>query len=66
MRQASGCPRSVKLGRQSWDSKRKAFIFRNWSYYGLMSKKKYKTEKADIELIMDNQSAYEGASAPTR
>ena len=30
-----------------------AFVLRNWSYYDLMTKIKYKAEKAGIELIVD-------------
>jgi len=29
------------------------FVFRNWSYYELMTKIKYKAEKARIELLID-------------
>lgn len=29
------------------------FVLRNWSYYELMTKIKYKAEKAGIELITD-------------
>ncbi len=29
------------------------FILRNWNYYELMTKIKYKAEKAGIELIVD-------------
>ncbi|MDT0678845.1 hypothetical protein RM539_19925, partial [Zunongwangia sp. F117] len=34
-------------------AKEEAFVLRNWSYYDLMTKIKYKTEKAGIELIVD-------------
>ncbi|WP_423818796.1 hypothetical protein V5739_14705 [Salinimicrobium sp. TIG7-5_MAKvit] len=34
-------------------AKEEAFVLRNWSYYELMTKIKYKAEKADIELIID-------------
>lgn len=34
-------------------AKEKGFILRNWSYYDLMTKIKYKAEKAGIELIID-------------
>jgi len=34
-------------------AKEEAFVLRNWSYYDLMTKIKYKAEKAGIELIVD-------------
>ncbi|MCZ4318750.1 hypothetical protein O4H26_07095 [Aequorivita viscosa] len=34
-------------------AKEEEFVFRNWSYYELMEKIKYKAEKAGIELIVD-------------
>ena len=34
-------------------AKEEAFVLRNWSYYDLMTKIKYKAEKAGIELIID-------------
>lgn len=34
-------------------AKEEAFVLRNWSYYELMTKIKYKAEKAGIELIID-------------
>ncbi|WP_417884913.1 hypothetical protein [Zunongwangia sp.] len=34
-------------------AKEEAFLFRNWSYYDLTMKIKYKAEKAGIELIID-------------
>ncbi len=34
-------------------AKGEEFVFRNWSYYELMTKIKYKAEKAGIELIID-------------
>lgn len=34
-------------------AKEEAFMLRNWSYYDLMTKIKYKAEKAGIELIVD-------------
>jgi len=34
-------------------AKEEEFVFRNWSYYELMTKIKYKAEKAGIELIID-------------
>ncbi|MCM4157832.1 hypothetical protein [Gramella sp. AN32] len=34
-------------------AKAEAFVFRNWSYYDLMTKIKYKADKAGIELIVD-------------
>ncbi len=34
-------------------AKEEMFVLRNWSYYDLMSKIKYKAEKAGIELIID-------------
>ncbi len=34
-------------------AKEEEFILRNWSYYNLMTKIKYKAEKAGIELIID-------------
>lgn len=34
-------------------AKDEEFVFRNWSYYELMEKIKYKAEKAGIELIID-------------
>ncbi|MGY5849332.1 hypothetical protein [Salegentibacter sp. F14] len=34
-------------------AKEEAFVIRNWSYYDLMTKIKYKAEKAGIELIID-------------
>ena len=33
-------------------AKAEEFVLRNWSYYNLMTKIKYKAEKAGIELIM--------------
>ncbi|SHG15876.1 transposase, IS605 OrfB family, central region [Salegentibacter echinorum] len=33
-------------------AKEEAFVLRNWSYYDLMTKIKYKAEKAGIELII--------------
>jgi IS605 OrfB family transposase len=33
--------------------KEDGFILRNWNYYELMTKIKYKAEKAGIELIVD-------------
>jgi IS605 OrfB family transposase len=32
-------------------AKEEEFVLRNWSYYELMTKIKYKAEKAGIELI---------------
>ena len=34
-------------------AKQEEFVLRNWSYYELMTKIKYKAEKAGIELIVD-------------
>ncbi|WP_081210535.1 hypothetical protein [Salegentibacter sediminis] len=34
-------------------AREEAFVLRNWSYYDLMTKIKYKAEKAGIELITD-------------
>lgn len=34
-------------------AKEEAFVLRNWSYYDLMTKIKYKAEKSGIELIID-------------
>lgn len=34
-------------------AKKEEFVMRNWSYYDLMAKIKYKAEKAGIELIID-------------
>ncbi|MGM0934054.1 MAG: hypothetical protein ACQEWD_11475 [Bacteroidota bacterium] len=34
-------------------AKEEAFVLRNWSYYDLMTKIKYKAEKAGIELLTD-------------
>ncbi|WP_298247324.1 hypothetical protein [uncultured Christiangramia sp.] len=34
-------------------AKEEEFVFRNWSYYELMTKIKYKAEKAGVELIID-------------
>ncbi|MBJ7881862.1 hypothetical protein [Gelidibacter salicanalis] len=34
-------------------AKEEAFVLRNWSYYDLMAKIKYKAEKAGIEIIVD-------------
>ncbi|WP_268222967.1 hypothetical protein [Sinomicrobium oceani] len=34
-------------------AKEEEFVLRNWSYYDLMTKIKYKAEKAGIELIID-------------
>lgn len=34
-------------------AKEEEFVLRNWSYYELMTKIKYKAEKAGIELIID-------------
>ena len=34
-------------------AKEEEFVLRNWSYYELMAKIKYKAEKAGIELITD-------------
>ncbi|MCM4157275.1 hypothetical protein [Gramella sp. AN32] len=34
-------------------AKEEAFVLRNWSYYELMTKIKYKAEKAGIELVID-------------
>jgi transposase len=34
-------------------AKEEAFVLRNWSYCDLMTKIKYKAEKAGIELITD-------------
>ena len=34
-------------------AKEEEFVLRNWSYYDLMTKIKYKAEKAGIELIVD-------------
>ena len=34
-------------------AKEEAFVLRNWSYYELMTKIKYKADKAGIELIID-------------
>ena len=34
-------------------AKEEEFVLRNWSYYNLMTKIKYKAEKAGIELIID-------------
>ena len=34
-------------------AKEEEFVFRNWSYYELIIKIKYKAEKAGIELIID-------------
>ena len=34
-------------------AKEEEFVLRNWSYYELMTKIKYKAEKAGIELIVD-------------
>ncbi|WP_019037377.1 hypothetical protein [Psychroflexus tropicus] len=34
-------------------AKEEGFVFRNWSYCDLMTKIKYKAEKAGIELIID-------------
>lgn len=34
-------------------AKEEAFVLRNWSYDDLMTKIKYKAEKAGIELIKD-------------
>jgi len=33
-------------------AKEEAFVLRNWGYYDLMTKIKYKAEKAGIELII--------------
>ena len=33
-------------------AKKEEFVLRNWSYYELMTKIKYKAEKAGIELIV--------------
>lgn len=33
-------------------AREEAFVFRNWSYYDLMTKIEYKAEKAGIELIV--------------
>ena len=34
-------------------AKEEQFVLRNWSYYELMTKIKYKAEKAGIEIIID-------------
>jgi len=34
-------------------AKEEAFVMRNWSYYDLITKIKYKAEKSGIELIVD-------------
>jgi len=34
-------------------AKEDGFVLRNWNYYELMTKIKYKAEKAGIELIVD-------------
>jgi len=34
-------------------AKEEEFILRNWSYYDLITKIKYKAEKAGIELVID-------------
>lgn len=34
-------------------AKEEAFVIRNWSYYDLMTKIKYKAEKVGIELVID-------------
>jgi len=34
-------------------AKEEEFVFRNWSYYELMTKIKYKADKAGVELIID-------------
>ncbi len=40
-------------------TKEEEFVLRNWSYYELMTKIKYKAEKAGIELIIDCEFNYE-------
>lgn len=35
------------------DTKEEVFVLRNWSYYELMTKLKYKAKKAGIEIIVD-------------
>jgi len=34
-------------------AKEEEFVLRNWNYYELITKIKYKAEKAGIELIID-------------
>ena len=38
-------------------AKEQKFVLRNWSYYELQAKIKYKAEKAGIELIIGQQQA---------